>query len=450
MYEFLPAKISSEKIDFSLYAYGKKGSHLEVGCFHDFTSTNLSFLFAADIHHWVLLRAGEIKTFQQIDDLIECFEIISQEKPLHLSLSNLSMAEEFWGNISSTHAIVARINAEKNANVAFFNFPLLPLFISPAEERRLPQTLKSLRLLSIHINSEGWEQYFIWIKQKVKNTLQGLNLEATDEFRLEAVLQDLVHEIESEFSRQLIKKTRSHALIDSQVEERTRVETRIELLKHVQTVLDKIEQCLFNIEIVKEIHPDLSTLNINLKLLKEILSIQLNYETSELQTEPQLFIMLEIFNELNGIVHCTTSETGLDQNNLAFALRLAAIQIQHFFPLIEVIDTLGKWNQNIAQINLDITGKRKLDKHGKIVVKLRELIYQNFIQINQILQSFSVQTTQNQLSQLKPNTAFLNFFPAEFCPTTEQWKSYPLVVYDSDGKPQGFSYEGLKWLEKNL
>lgn len=447
--EFPPLKIILEDEEFFLYAYGNKnGGQLESNCFNDLSSPHLSLLFATSIGSSLLLRSAEINSVGKGRDLIECLNLLSKKNRMRLSVSDLSPAEEFWENISATHSIFSKLRAEENKEVVYFNFPLSPLFIPAVEEVRLPKTLKSLRSLSILLNAEAWKRYCTWIEDEVKATLRSFKIEATDEFRLEAELQDLVHEIESKFSQELLEKIQNYTLNANITEEKLLVEARIELLRHIQTMLDKLSQCILNIEVVHASHPELDKLTINLSLLKEILSIQLDNESFQLQTDPRLFLLLELFHGLNGIVNCTTSPSGLRQNNFAFSLRLAASQIKRFYPFSDVIETIIQWNQNIDKINLKILHQEKLDQKSEIVAKLRELIYQNFVQIAQPLSKFS---SQEELKGLKPNPLFLNFFPAEIqlLSEDEEWKIYPLVAYDANGKPQGYSQKGVEWL-KNL
>lgn len=460
LHEFAPLKIGDENEETVLIAVGMNASAKPIrDFFNSDDSPYLPYFFAASFNKSFFFTTGDLSTPEKGENLVQYVRLATKSTAhRRLTFIELHQAEASWQAVCTSHYILTDLqnHLKPEFELLHLNLPLAPFFIPDKQETRLPKTLKTLRSLSILLNMEAWVIYCSWITPEIKTLLTSFKVEAAEDFRLEAKLQDFVHETESDLLQNLLKKINECLYAREKAKntaeqisvEKQLVTARLELLQQTKVLLERINACLYNIEVINaSSRIEFTHLVKNFRLLKTILSEQVDDASTSLQTNLQFFALLELFHQLNGILCCTT----LAQGNFIFCLRIAVGQIQTFFDTTDLIDVLSQWDQLIEQVNLAIIHQKKagtLKKHTQIVKKFRELIYQNLINISQPLKKIVPETLMNQDEVTNP--LFYNFLPDHGAILTEEgeWKMQQIVEYDAAGKPRGYTKKGLNWLKK--
>jgi len=461
--EFAPLKIGDENEKIVLIAVGMDASAKpKKDFFNSSDSPTLAYFFSASVSNYFFFTSGELTSPEKGKNLVVYIDKITSflQSPAQrrVVFMQLNPSEESWNEICTSHSILAALQDQFKPKIELLHLNLpAPTFFKPdKQENRLPKTLKMLHSLSTHLNMEAWVVYCSWIKEEMKILFTSFKVEAAEDYRLEAKLYDFVHEIDSDFLQNLLIKIKEYLYARENTRtsaeqfsiEKQLVIGRLELVQQVQTLLERINSCLYNMDVIHaSTRQEFKHLGWNLRLLKAILSVQLDEASTELQTGLQFFALVELFHQLNGVLCCSTFEQG----SFIFCLRVATGQILTFFALSDLIEVFSQWDQLILQINLEITHQKNselLTKPAQIVKKFRELIYQNLINISFPLKKIASEPLlkENEIA----NPLYYNFLPnrGALLMNDVDWKVGQIVIYDALGEAQGYTHKSLAWLKK--
>lgn len=309
-----------------------------------------------------LIRSGHINTLSKAHEWVVLARSIIPTKQTNLRLSSAQMSSvEFEGEfIDQQHLALIQATQKlwESEKLVHLSTPLEYVYSTQSFERKVWADQTALDEIPKLHNTEAWADYCAWYNELLEEAFSHFLYDAIDEYTLEAHLKDFRHEVFSDF----LERTRSQ-LLKLELERAT---NQLEGLSHSELVARDKEMLLSRhdmqrmvgehykslveivriVKIVQEAHPDLIDLNVVGRLLKALLGYEVDAPNIPRPNWGIKQMILQLLNDELGVVSSVNCHHGLDKTHLAFAIRMAVLQMKELHSREEIIELALDWENS--------------------------------------------------------------------------------------------------------
>lgn len=328
--------------------------------------TVLSYLLGVDCHHLPLLRSGQIDTLEKCRELLEVANELQRHehqkgkvsKPLRLTSMQLCWVDDEWDLIQNQQRVLIKMKRE---NPSSFDFAHLSFPTEHAFLRRDPKaisefTQKTIARLHQQMNNEAWLVYCQWLNEEVETVLKTFQPEASEEYQLQARLEDLGHEVHSHLliaSRGSIATAileKEEAIAKGERErlfalEKAIVAGREQLKRSLEAHSEVCGNIVEGITKIEAMHPELMQLKLKTRLLHELILDHLGISGPPWSWGKKL-LLIQLLDEEFGVIPAINCDTGIERTNMVFSILLALIELKAFFSKEDILELCLNWDSD--------------------------------------------------------------------------------------------------------
>jgi len=446
------------------YGFLKKKGHIEIRPgYVNISSNHLLETTATWVSNHAILRTGQIDTLAKTSELELVIKTVHEETqkrglntlvPLRVSVIQVNVPDTEWDQVRQLHYLLAK----HGLHCAHFNLPTEPFFRHKNEESRSLLLQKTNNKLSRHLNTEGWLLYSDWLNQELEALFRTLQFDATEEYQLEASIKDFSHEMSSFLlqrdrhqMRKMILELGDHEFAKDPATsplnyqevlefEKNLLKRRLDIQANLKHQHEVLEEAVAKIIKIERAHPELNPIkNISL-LLKASLAVQTDFSGTPLISWGQQVMLLGLLDWHLGVISVINGTHGLNRTNIAFAVKLAIVQLIQHNPGQQVIDLALQWDETVPQINRKIaelgakgfgewlkdhSDQTLLHQRAELTEQLRHFVWENLRQLCVLIGKASMSFQEGLIA----SSDYLQFLPA-FDSEMEGFKE--IVEYDKE------------------
>lgn len=310
------------------------------------SQTDLKHCFGVICQGIPLIRSEDVDSLTQGLAILKLAEECRKESEnvgnydsLRMSSMQLDWIDEDWDLIQKQHFIFLKMHQQyPSFKVAHISFPSEYAYL-----RRNPHDIsefraKPLQRLCQQFNYAAWLQYASWLNEGVEKILQTFRPEASEEYQLQGILEDLGHEIHSHLLSTLRESivdnilAKEDAVIHGKRElvyplEKAIIVGREQLRGSIETICMICSQITEGVKKIESMHPELIPLKYQTQLLYTLMQIYLYPDQSH--SWGKRLLLIQLLDESLGVISLVNSDMGIDRANLVFSIRLALIELKN-------------------------------------------------------------------------------------------------------------------------
>lgn len=399
----------------------------------------------------VLIRSGLIDDHTKGEQILKIAQQSSKSNTQSIRLASIQLysLEEEQAFLKQQHRCLVPF-----PNVAHIGLPTKKLFFSVPRMRGISQfVLEEMRHELCRFNAEGWVHYCIWLGEEIKNAVSRFAPEDSEEYPLQARLDDYCHEVDSVILSTLLKeicetyRTEEVAAANNDKRRLFSLEKRIiaqqeemyALLKTQYYLLDEIQK---GIALIEDMHPELSSLRMTVSILHILLSNQI-IGAFNLSWGQQLLLTQLLHHRLK-IATAINCDTGIERTNFVFTACVAFEELMLSHPEVDYLDFCLHWEAPSSnRDSTTSTAETRLNDH------LRYEFCHNILSWGRKHNLSHSVNDSNSASEV--NKEMLAFLPASIRLRIDEdeVEHLHLVVEDPiTGKPTGCTPAGRKFLHQ--
>lgn len=265
------------------------------------------------LHHWSMdiihqknnIFEARFKEFSLFSaNAIEWKEILQRyETVVFLSVEPVATA---WGQIQQIHRIL--LSSDLSPVVAHLLLPQ-PFVNLEVPGQSIIDRERYLALFA-QLNAEGGLCLTAWFANQVFKAVQALHPEDSEEYPIQAYLEDFLHEVHSPLLVTLLKEMKRAYYEQSRLEpsdpemysiEKKIISGRVRICGLLATQKEALEKMIEGILLVEEMHPELVPIKQTAQLLVQFISEMATLDVSPKKSrEENLELILQILSKFNG------------------------------------------------------------------------------------------------------------------------------------------------------
>jgi hypothetical protein len=405
--------------------------------FHNSEAGQEGFLGALTNHH-PLIRSPRIISEERRNALIMLAENMMKHigsYPLRVSCLQLDELSSDWNFIQQQHRTIIT----NDCLTAHLCFPTRPLYFKYDAASQAEFLQKALKKLQNQFNAQAWQIYCQWMAEEINPILAAFQPEDSEEYQLQARLEDFIHEVYSGLMNDL--KVEIAALLDDQ--EDAFLKKNQEFLRTVETHLAECRERLVRlmqmqanllldiyegIGKIEDLHAELIPLKQKAFILHKLMADQLELSGEKLSWGQQLLLLQWLDQKLH-VVSAVNDELSKERIPLVFAIRLALAELSKDHSEEKILELCLKWGTSNA--------------HDESYLKLCERVWASY----EALAFSHKQELNKNLSDEKEevNQDLLLFLPKTISIQTDNKEiRVALLSLDSNGKPYACTPTGKR------
>lgn len=396
------------------------------------TLPQLDNLGDALAHTWVgwvgrtpVIRCGNLNSNRKIQELWALVNEINRDlnskgitnqSICRLSLNQLNSAISEDDPFALEHYLLATQEQSKDKILHYTSF-LDNFYFSTKPEILSQKDLEELQVpLKLH-NMDACITYCGIYNEMLQRVFSGFEYDDVDAYTIEKYVIAFEHEMQSPYlpavKSQIIDLQRvlfaDEELAKLTFREKENVKRQIlnlrqELQDMVKALFENLVEFVRIIPIIQDAHPELKSLKEKGILLKTLLGS----EIEALNQPPLSFTnqqyLLQLLNDDMGIISAVHCSNGVERTNIAFAVRLAVIQLKSSTSTEQIIDLGLNWDEAHEKIHHCIA-ERGVEK---LEAWIQDLEVPQFRTRIQLLLQFWDLFYSNLISFCKPITLVVN------------------------------------------
>lgn len=405
----------------------------------------LKNLFGIILNELLLIRSEAIDSTQKCNEFLQFVDQTESHQPLRLSSLQLNTLSREWHLIQLQHQLFVRAtqNLQNSKKIAHLCLPTFPFYFKLTSREQSEFQQKAFHKLLQQFNSEAWSIYCEWIGEEIEQVLGTFKPEASEEYQLQAHLEDFRHEVHSPILFELKKEIQTAIL-----EEQEALEKRNkELVFSIATILaEKRNKLLFlmniqlellniiekDIQKIEDIHSELHDLKVKIVILNILLRDFLGLKGFLLNWGQKL-LLLQLLDQKLKVTPAINCNTGVERTNFIFAIRLALAELFREFHEEKILGLCLMW------------GEKNEDKEEERLLKLRVLANCQLLNIKN--ENKNIENHENS-ENVQVNRDFLRFLPNSTLISGEiKTKVVTLLTLNESGRPLGLTKEGEQFLK---
>lgn len=294
-----------------------------------------------------IIRLGAIDTFQKVEqlagELAACQKNLSNssDSSLRISSYQLNTPHYEWDEIVTQHQYLALAETQ----IAHIVIPTAHTYTSVAELSVPPITQRNIDKLCRQINAEGWLVYCGWLKEEMEKALKTFQPTDAAMYTLQALLEDLCHEVESpllfQHHTQILDAMRSHATDPTQLLETEKriVAAREQMVEIVEAVSQILERIAIAFAQTADIHPEMTNLRRSCQLMQKTIQLEQGSWTHRI-------LLSQLLDDALNVFACVNSDTQSDRTLWAYAARFALSELMLHHSKEELDVLVFEWDHN--------------------------------------------------------------------------------------------------------
>jgi len=314
-----------------------------------------SFLLAISGDH-ILLKTDEAEkeTIEMIFDLTNK----SSKKitpSMRCCLTQLDLPLEGWSNIQQQYNLLLHASIDANITWVPFSLPTERLCIEKNPNRFTKYDQRTAASLVNRFNTKTWIAYCHWIADTIKECLDKFQFDDLEEYRLQARLEDFLHEIDSILLKNTQKNIDAALLQEENLSPKEDADKIFELEKAVVAERGKMQarlivlwkllkEILQEIDKIEEKHHELHLLKISCYLLHTLIGHHVSEENKI--KWPQFVLFLQLLDQQLSVISAVRNEAADSRSSIIFAIRLALAELSQNVSIDELVDLSENWSES--------------------------------------------------------------------------------------------------------
>lgn len=394
-----------------------------------------------------LMRQGIIDTQAKAQEFLKALQELSGNGALRVAVEQLGLPESEWEQITAEHILLAWLthNQGLSLQVAHLNLPTQPLYTPKTAPAKSEFMLRAVAQLPKLQNVDAWETYCYWLHEEMEKILEKIPLESMDEYTLQALLLDFVHEVraslllssEVDVAETLLKEGALRKLLDVEYQgesialEKILVKRRHEARDELVVQYETLGKMVSVIATIEKDHPEFISLKWQAMILERLLGSQLDHPLPGGWPGGWIekLILLQLFHEALGIVSVVSCDTGWGRTHVAFAIQATVAILRQTRPMEKLLDMALHWNETVHLLDQAIAERGEhylagLNDNAMLVVHFRQLFVEVLERLCIPLTARSTHVPDLQWHQGQvENREVLDLFP-------------PIATIDKEGRSQ--------------
>lgn len=453
------------------------------------STKNLCNSFIGWVDNHPVIRSGSVDSKRKVHQFLALAHMVYHKAntksedtlPFRVSSNQINSIESEWDLIGLQHQYLVESGKELSKGAAIIHSctTLENFYATHPPTSRLISDLKALHELPKLLNMEAWAAYCSWFNDFLQVTFSELKYDAVDEYTLEGYIVDFEHEVVNPYlettKKRLLELELSIGTKESADDisynevvklEKELIVTRENLKDIIRSKYEILVEINRTIKIIEQAHPEL----ISLKLVGELLEGLLAYEVDGPDVEIPPFVNQQVLHQLlndeMGVISAVNCKHGVDRTNIAFAIRLATLQLKKLASKEDVIELAINWVETTQKVHhcVSTRGVDRLedwishiaDHHFQSRVKLLLQFWELFLEnLNKFCKPITQLNTKDRVANFREglylNEEYISAFPPFIkVPHKGRPEKRMILEYDSKtDKPIGFTDEGHRLLLDN-
>lgn len=435
----------------------KDGLRLLANGFNSPEEDVLSRCFIGFVNRVPILRCGPLDTALKMQCLELTLAKVSKEKNPRYVISYMGLPSESWEKMIALYDL--------NTEIALLNLPTESFYYKAEDELDKEFASKSERALTQQYNIEGWLTYCRWFSESIKRHLQNLKLEQADEYRLQATMEDFIHEVNSDFLRkqqEIIRQTREQKKSAADQEQLMKIEEKwvtahLEMQKYLNNQLEVLQKIINQIDVIENEHAELATLKEMSKMLAELLKDHFEHHLFW----DKRILYFQLLNHALNVSPIITSIDGLAAVNFPFAICMAINSLLQQFPQEPFSERLYDWERACQLANekypQGIGAKLFPKEESKIIAFYTTLLRNRFwdylrgfcLPIMNLSQQLSKSHVQHESWKVRLEMlSFIPYFDESFYQRMGHEERYLIHIAPASKRPSGLTKAGYQVLHR--
>lgn len=296
------------------------------------------------IFHTPLRSPEDVRLFHDHVQRIAEGKNVLAHHPLRVSIMQVNLAETEWNDTLLQHAVL-------------FNQDFAPVHINLSTEalygRSITESISNYLLkmcskLVLQFNHEAWATYCDWIGEEIVMTLARFQPEDSEEYQLQARLEDFLHEIRSTLlrdQRQMLQQVirGEYAILQKNDNESLKqIEKEIILCRdNILNLLSAQRELLLSvhrgIEKIETLHPELIPLKMTALLMERLMTQELGWSKTVL--------ICQLLDQQLQVVSAVTGSADDGRAGIVYAIRRAIADLSGHHPIEQVIEMCLQWDE---------------------------------------------------------------------------------------------------------
>lgn len=393
------------------------------------------------VHGIPLVRHPEIATPEEADSLITFAQQLhhhclnKKDRALRISVMQLSLVENEWTDVLRQHSALIADQSKCPGTIAHISLPTEPLYGKPIAETVPDYLIKLFSKLLLQFNGEAWTAYCQWVGEEIAEVLATFKPEDSEEYQLQARLEDFLHEIRSTILRDLMLPLQQavvdeYPLIVSGDEGALRKKEKIVIAcrAKIRDLLDVQQELLLliseGVAKIDSLHPELEPLKITVDLMRTLIAKETSWSAR--------LLAAQLLDQQLGVVSVITGEKDSGRLHAIFSIRAALAELSSRYPLGQLAAMCCSWGEENRGIGLAEELRNLVIKHAK----------------EQLSGWKDGRKLGQDASSLPINGDWISFIPEKFPVRSEEFHGeVGVLISDKDtGKIIGTTSEGARLL----
>lgn len=307
------------------------------------------------VNHHLLIRSASINSIEkgrELDLLVQNMAThVGKSSGLRCASLQLDRLSSHWNLIQSQHRCLTKIDS----SFAHLCFPTDPFYIKRDIAPQSGFLQKALKKLLHQFNAEAWHLYCQWLAEDIKPILAAFQPEASEEYQLQGLLEDFLHEVYSGLLIDIKKEMRG-CLVDQEkaldqkdqsaiyTAETHLVTCKDTLLRMIQLQAALLRKIYEGIVQIEDLHADLKSLKLKTFALYKLVVSQIEVGLEPLNWGQQL-LLLQLLDQKLHVITVTNDETGQLRTDFVFAIRLALAELSNEYAEERILQLCLNWDQ---------------------------------------------------------------------------------------------------------
>ena len=401
--------------------------------FHEDDETHLNHCAVGWVGQTPVIRSGSVDTKEKADELLFLAKNVAKVKsPLfHVGSTQVCSVEKEGNCIHGQH-----ICQFQYRQFLHLSFPLEKPYLPESRGQKLKNVVDALEKFQKWINVEAWLDYCSWYSELLEKAFSHFVFDAIDEYTLEGQIKNFQKEVKSLFlvrSRKRLEELQSEmcSAVSRTYQDQQKAEKEMCFMRNdMQGMLlahyEALDTIVKTIPIVEKAH--YASLKITGMILAALLGDEVmapgasNYRWGTNQ------MLLQLLEDEFGVISAVNGAKGRERTTIAFALRLAVLQLKQQYPLEDVVDFVLHSEETVKMANKGVQSQNRL-------LAMLKKFRSNFIQNLERLPFTPFKEPRPENSKENPEVLF--YLPSH------------LVRIDPDsGEPIALSEEGYHFFNR--
>lgn len=269
-----------------------------------------------------------------------------RHQPLRLSVIQPGLVGIEWEQLQAQHASLVKVANDKGIEVAHLCHPTEAFYLANDPEQFSEFAQKSLNRLLHDFNTEALIQYIAWLNEESEKLLAGFEPEASEEYQLQARLEDLSHEVHSTMLKSVRVSLDELAISREKASSNGSPEALLELEKKLIIHREQLGQMLGvqrqllhdiiqGVGKIEEMHPELSPLRNKSQLLHQF--IRCNQESPGSEGWGKWLLLMQSLDESFGVISLVSCDAYPERIAFTIAVRVAFSQLSEEFSNAQLL-----------------------------------------------------------------------------------------------------------------